>query len=240
MRLCFNLSLAVLALLLQASFALGMQEQDQSANGAGAAGQQRTDVFTRMDANGDGVLTEADAVSEGRKVFLLQLRQAADANGDGRVSRQEYQAVQRLSLTDEPGKTEQSPVAAAFLFVLDVDRDGALSSAEIAIAAERLRMLDADNNGEVSAEELQAAGELAVESLANEDRAAREIAALFAEFDKNHDGQITLPEAPPNMQKAFDRLDVDANGNISLEEFSHALRRVSQSEDNQSDDNSRR
>ncbi len=189
----------------------------------GEANQLRTDVFDRLDSNGDGVLTAADGTTDGRAKFFAQLRQAADGNGDGRVTREEYAAVQRISLMEEPVATEQNPTAAAFMLTLDIDRDGGLSSAEISIAADRLLTLDANGDGDISPEELNTAGQIAVEILANENRADREIAALFAQFDKDHDGQIGPGEAPERMRRVFEQLDIDANGTISLEEFSHAL-----------------
>lgn len=215
---------AVVMMAATAAWAVRWEQQLAADDPSDNNPQVRTDVFARFDANADGVLTAADVSTDGQERFFAQLRQAADQDGDGQVTRKEYMSVQRISLTDEPTETEQNPTAAAFMHVLDIDRDGGLSTAEIAIAAERIRLLDSDGDGSVSPEELSAMGRQAVEILANEDRADREIAALFTSFDKDHDGQVTLGEAPIRMQRAFNHLDSDGNGAISLEEFSHALR----------------
>ncbi|MDA7977169.1 MAG: EF-hand domain-containing protein [Pirellulales bacterium] len=238
MRAFFNFAITTTIVSMLVTVAWGVQwEQDLPSSGDNKTPRQtRSDVFTALDANKDGVLTEAEATTESRAQFFRQLRQAADQDGDGRVTRAEYLSVRRLSLTGNPVEQEQNPTAAAFLFVLDIDRDGALSAAEIAIASERILTLDADGDGGVSAGELQTAGQLAVEALAHEDRAAREIAVLFAEFDKDHDGQISLAEAPDQMRKAFNHLDIDSDGAISLEEFSHALRSANEDSVGQVDD----
>jgi Ca2+-binding EF-hand superfamily protein len=56
------------------------------------------------------------------------------------------------------------------------------------------------------------------------------ITMLFQNFDKKHDGQLTKDEAPPMIQKNFDRIDVDKKGFITPRDlyraFSHLRHRA--------------
>jgi Ca2+-binding EF-hand superfamily protein len=49
------------------------------------------------------------------------------------------------------------------------------------------------------------------------------ITRLFQNFDKNYDGKLTKDEAPPGIQKNFDRIDADKNGFITPRDLYRAI-----------------
>jgi Ca2+-binding EF-hand superfamily protein len=49
------------------------------------------------------------------------------------------------------------------------------------------------------------------------------ITMLFQNFDNKHDGQLTKDEAPPMIQKNFDRIDVDKKGFITPRDLYRAI-----------------
>ncbi|MGA2062538.1 MAG: secretin N-terminal domain-containing protein [Thermoguttaceae bacterium] len=49
------------------------------------------------------------------------------------------------------------------------------------------------------------------------------ITRLFEKFDKNHDGKLTKDEAPPKIQKNFDRIDADKKGFITPRDLYRAI-----------------
>ncbi len=49
------------------------------------------------------------------------------------------------------------------------------------------------------------------------------ITLLFQKFDKNHEGKITKDEAPPFIQKNFDRIDTDKKGYITPRDLYRAI-----------------
>ncbi|HZZ36301.1 MAG TPA: EF-hand domain-containing protein [Caulobacteraceae bacterium] len=97
------------------------------------------------DANGDGKVS-ADEF----QAAMSQRLMAADINGDGKVSKAEFEAIAAA----RPGGGGR---ATMFWSRLDADGDGFLSKAEIAKLSERrFARLDANHDGWLSAEELQA------------------------------------------------------------------------------------
>jgi Ca2+-binding EF-hand superfamily protein len=54
------------------------------------------------------------------------------------------------------------------------------------------------------------------------------IAWIFQTFDKNHDGKLTKDEAPPIVQKNFDRIDVDKKGFVTPRDIHRTLLQLRQ------------
>jgi hypothetical protein len=54
------------------------------------------------------------------------------------------------------------------------------------------------------------------------------IAMIFQTFDKNHDGKLTKDEAPPMIQKNFDRIDVDKKGFVTPRDLYRAITQMRQ------------
>lgn len=112
--------------------------------GAAAAQTPLGDWFARRDANGDGYLTRAEWQAA-REVRLQQI----DTNGDGAISREEFLAYE----------ARRAEARADRLFRrLDLDGDGVISTAEREAAlARRFQRVDSDGDGRISREELDRA-----------------------------------------------------------------------------------
>jgi len=106
-------------------------------------------VFKRLDANGDGTVSEAEYVSRTRwpEAKARAIWRASDADGDGKVTEVEYCENRRV--TDEAKK----------IFAwLDANKDGKLTEAEAVAGAKRIfAEMDADASGGVHIPEYLAA-----------------------------------------------------------------------------------
>ncbi|NUR69512.1 MAG: hypothetical protein HOU81_01690 [Hamadaea sp.] len=153
-------------------------------------GPARECRFSLLDASGDGFLArddytgfalrlvlalgeaprspQADAVREGYSRLWRAIATEADADGDGRVSREEYLAwtatAARTSLFDDAVR----PLARSVVELVDADGDGALDRAELTrllsacnLTAEQIDRtmteLDADGSGTITADEIELA-----------------------------------------------------------------------------------
>ena len=97
--------------------------------------------FDRLDINGDGVINAADAEirEEKRKARADKIRIEADANGDGEITREEFNAFR------EAKRAERNP---------DKNGDGVVDRAEfMAKAEERFDKLDKNGDGVLSEDE---------------------------------------------------------------------------------------
>jgi len=107
---------------------------------------------------------------------------------------------------------------------LDTDGSGGLSAAELrAPALDRFAAADTDGDGGLSAEEMAAMAEAR-----SADRAERMFERMLARRDANEDGLIQFDELAnaPRPQNMFERVDTDADGTISAEEFEQAKGRM--------------
>ena len=99
-------------------------------------------IFRRLDADGNGVVTEKEYVGRSRwpEGKARKIWRASDADGDGKVTEAEYCRNRRV--TDK----------AKELFVwIDADKDGNLSEQEVVATARRIfREMDTDKSGQVN------------------------------------------------------------------------------------------
>jgi Ca2+-binding EF-hand superfamily protein len=122
----------------------------------GPAGGRGGAMFGGADANRDGIVTQSEITANAAQRF-----QRIDANHDGRIVREEMQAL-RGGFGGErggPGRfgARGGRGGQGRLAMLDADRDGTISRGEFQRAqADRIARLDANRDGKVTREERRA------------------------------------------------------------------------------------
>lgn len=123
-----------------------------------------TEMFTRMDANRDGKLDQADRAAHKGQMF-----DRADANRDGSLSRDEFMAAhQRGPMGKQDPDGDRGPGAkhggkhggmgGMMLQMADTNKDGAVSKDEfLATHVKHFDMMDANHDGQLTKAERQAA-----------------------------------------------------------------------------------
>lgn len=167
MRKFVTLSLAAGALIGAGGVAHAQAEEAPALTRAQVE-QRSAEAFARIDANGDGVLNQADRAARRQERFARldadgsgevdnadreARRKAAfarlDADGSGAISFEEFSAVRERR---GPG-----PVARFGARAADTDRDGTVTQAEFASAMlARFDRLDANKDGTIGADERRA------------------------------------------------------------------------------------
>ncbi len=187
--------------------------------------QPAADLFGRLDANGDGVVT-ADEIPEQRRGFFERLLRTADRNGDGKLTKEEFAAAQgdRPRRDSDPHRPEPSDRPATpppgfnvedFFRRLDRNSDGKIGADEVPqgqpgeFIKRLIQRADRDGDGAVTLEEVRA--------LAPQVLPPRGGNPLFAALDRNGDGKITADELS-SAAEILKQLDRDGDGAISLEE----------------------
>lgn len=171
--------LAALGILLAAS--LPAAADDVAAPRSTAAGDGEAGLFQRLDANADGAL-RLDEVPAEKQRLLARLIRAADKNGDGQLSREEFAtglksaAAQRLAGSDPQNTAEQG--------VGDRARAGARPD-----AAAIFRRMDRNGDGQVTKDEVP------------EERRER-FGRLLSVADENGDAALTSEEFAKNFARA--------------------------------------
>ncbi len=167
-------------------------------------------AFMMADQDHDGQLSQRE-VTDAANMAVGGLFFAADANGDGSLSREEAQQVRErigrqypaLRVALQRAKAEKAQ-----------DGDQAASNPARAVA----NLLDADNDQQIKASELRQGVETIVQG-------------GFQAIDTNRDNQLSPNElnaaayglARAGLQAAFQTADADRNGNLSRDEFDKAL-----------------
>jgi len=195
------------------------------------------------------LLAPAEPEQRGHRPSFQMKWEKFDADGDGFLSLEEFQAMPRVARLPEDKQIR--------LFErLDKNSDGRISREELGPRRNsgdvrqrpgrgmgRLMELDADGSGGVSLEEFRAA-----EMFASfpPDR----VEALFRRLDTDGDGKITpkdRPELPPMLRqppgqrgerpglhrRIFNQLDQDESGMIDFEQFQKARGIAAMEEDDQ-------
>lgn len=120
-------------------------------------------MFAKMDANNDGVLTEADR--EARKAARKsEMFAKIDADSNGQISRDEFMAFEHKGMRaghkgHGKGHHRMGKGHGGMMMhkMADADGDGSISKAEFTAAAlKRFDKADANNDGTVTPEERQA------------------------------------------------------------------------------------
>jgi Ca2+-binding EF-hand superfamily protein len=107
-----------------------------------------TDTLMAFDRNGDGRLERGEVPERFQGLFAR-----ADADADGVLTRDELQRSATASVQE--GAARRGGPPDPLFRALDADRDGALSSAELAAASAALASLDADHDGQLTGEEFR-------------------------------------------------------------------------------------
>jgi Ca2+-binding EF-hand superfamily protein len=140
----------------------GRGGEDGERGGAPAASaDDLTDTLMAFDRNNDGRLDRAEVPERFQGLF-----DRADANKDSALTRDELKQSASATVQEAPGRGRGGEGRREFgrgrggmfdplMRVLDTDRDGALSGAEIAGAAAALTALDANQDGQLSSEEFR-------------------------------------------------------------------------------------
>jgi hypothetical protein len=132
------------SLVLAAAF-IGVAVCDAAAPETGRPGGKPSpkQIFKRLDADGNGSLTEAEYVGRSRFGDTEKTRRifhASDADGDGKVTETEY--VDNRTVTDK---------AKEVFFWIDADDDGAMTRQEVAACIDRVfKEMDASADGRVT------------------------------------------------------------------------------------------
>jgi Ca2+-binding EF-hand superfamily protein len=137
-------------------------------------------LFTAADANGDGAVTKAEL-----DTFVRDRIKGMDADGNGAISEDEF--------------------------------EDALAESRKAMAQDRFEQLDADGNGQLSPEEFrQAAGTPGTIRGRDGDRLAD---MLFYRLDANDDDALQPIELTGFAQRVFARADANADGRVTRDEL---------------------
>ncbi|QBQ56217.1 EF-hand domain-containing protein [Nitrosococcus wardiae] len=157
----------------------------------------RDTAFNKLDADGDGVISEQEAL---KLPALYTSFSRADTDQDNNLSKAEFKALTTRLTAIEFSRA-------------DFNGDGAISEREANAVGPSLKeafdRVDADNDGGVSQSEYRAA---TVNLLKD---------TQLSEFDQDKDGVLDRDEAKNNpfIADNFDSLDIDGNGLISAEEY---------------------
>lgn len=198
------------------------------------------DLFTQLDTNKDGFVTE-DEVEGTKKALFQRLVRVADENGDKKLSKDEFAKGTQKSteakppLAGEPGRPGRGGTGAfnpkEILSRLDKNGDGKISKDE---APERMKenfdRLDANKDGNLDADELARLagafggrpGGLPPGAPAPGDAKAAE--EIFTKHDANSDGKLTKDEIPEEQREMFQRmLDRLGGDSVNKEQFVRAM-----------------
>lgn len=200
-------------------------------------------LFTKVDANGDGVITwnelkayfDAGGQTQPKADQTLEQQfKAADKNGDGKLSPAEFPNPELFKKLDTNGdgfvswdeaKAGVGPnanKAAAGISeqqfkTLDKNGDGNLTPDEL-IDAALFKKLDANGDGTISWDEAKAASPKPPTAPGDAGKPQGKSAEdYFKELDKNGDGKVT-PDEMANAE-LFKKVDANNDGVVTLEEM---------------------
>lgn len=195
--------------------------------GAATVDEQVEAVFDRYDATEDGILSEADELSD----RVTERLAAADGDTDGSVSMDELtrfyenaRVSSLLGVADSGGRCRdtsgdvQERVDAA-IEVIDEDGEGDLDQAEVSEELwEQIAAADTDANASLSSDELASF----VETVDVERQAAfiaDKVESVFAKYDADEDGSIVATEVSETRWERLSPADADANEAVSQAEL---------------------
>jgi Ca2+-binding EF-hand superfamily protein len=209
------------------------------AQAAEPAGDEQPDLFSRIDANGDGRITLDEAPADKQRL-LKRLLRTADKNNDGALSRDEFQAEAASDRPERPLEEQQSAEVRGadqvrqLVDKLDANRDGRIEKDEAPpqyreLVGRLLAQGDADKNGAIDRRELARLGPR-LGALLQASQQGKPGEMFFQRLDANADGKVTADEVPADRKEMFDRIvqnaDKDGDGAISKPEFAEVAKRM--------------
>ncbi len=182
--------------------------------------KQRARMFAELDQNGDGVLTRVDRSRDGDRGKHSSRDHRSDKHGKKRADAQDGDQSRR-----EGGRI-------AVLFErFDADKNGVLSRAEVEADVEGVRMskerrlqiferVDADKDGNVTQEEISTLREKAKAGRrGNRGQRQAFIVQRFGEIDANGDKSLSAEEIAQAKVTFFEEADSDKDGKLSPDEL---------------------
>jgi len=181
---------------------------------------------------------DAAATPDARPGFFQHMLQKMDANGDGRISEQEFLAaasarfktidtnntgsVDAQQMLNSPAASEHLQRRAEFMVRhLDKAGNGYITQDEVIAAAQkRFARMDRNGDGKLTPDELTLhRGHRATADAAHDERRAEFAQKHFARLDTNHDGVVTPDEFVAAATARFQQLDVQGRGKVTAAEI---------------------
>jgi Ca2+-binding EF-hand superfamily protein len=202
-------------------------------------------VFRSLDRGNKGFV-ELKAVKQPQVQYLSGMLEMADRDGDGKVTRKEFEDLLQLQ-AQAPGcvlTLSVGELGQGLFELLDTNRDGRLSVRELRTAWQSLAEYDRNKVGAVTEADIPHQFQLALTPGGNVYPAMRPAPGQqtpfrpstagplwFRKMDRNGDGDVS-PREFLGTPEQFRALDLDGDGYISVEEAEKAdarLRKVKQS-----------
>ncbi|WP_225540563.1 EF-hand domain-containing protein [Xanthomonas sp. XNM01] len=168
-----------------------------------------------LDTDGDGVISRAEYDASGERAYAHYLKSADAA---------ETPASRAGSLRDPIGMPTTHS-RAGMLAMYDADGDGTVSRAEFDRArAEAFARTDRNGDGRLSGEEYLAEYEdrLDRQIASRRDGAVEQARVRFGALDTDKDGRVSWDEYAASGKRIFERADLDGNGTVDAADVAKA------------------
>jgi len=198
-----------------------------------ALADDNDDLFSKLDANGDGTVVK-DELNEDQTRFFERLIRVGDKNEDGKLSKDEFKAVTNKEDSAAPGNNaEQGRESGIRRFVdgifqrLDKNKDSKLNRDEI---PEEMKprfnsLFDRLDKDELTKEEVASAfaSMNRGQQPQNREEGKKRLMEFVKRHDGNEDGKLSRDEVlekNPGLERVFDLLKKDE---ATIEEFVNAM-----------------
>lgn len=199
--------------------------------------------YAETDENGDGTLDVEEYANEyagrldreietARRGHISQTHtriKALDTDGDGVISRAEYDASGERAYAHylKSADAAETPASrAGMLAMYDADGDGTVSRAEFDRArTEAFARTDRNGDGRLSGEEYLAEYEdrLDRQIASRRDGAVEQARVRFGALDTDKDGRVSWDEYAASGKRIFERADLDGNGTVDAADVAKAV-----------------